>query len=277
MSYKAVLSWAKLVSHSYYHVVNTLFLYVVIPDSFRQAGANDENNCRKIKSRARARICILAYAFVCLWVYCTWICITWELHPRLVTCWAEQDVHIRMKLKGREQRQWETWFFTGSLLLEPACKMQIWQRKKKSYFPLRHEIHISMHFVFFYENVYMVNMLLTCYLSLSVWFSIITYFTIHMSDIESNDFVSEIHTDFVHTDMREFAFLSLSLPHTHIYACFGLTCRNTDRHPWDRDRPTNFMHCSDQTHLVQHWGFCKLGWEIIIGSLNVAAILINFT
>lgn len=66
----------------------------------------------------------------------------------------------------------------------------------KTYCPLRHEIHINMHFVFFNENEYEVCVFSTCYLSFS-------YFTIHVYDIfdtELKDFCTELQIDFVHID-----------------------------------------------------------------------------
>lgn len=55
---------------------------------------------------------------------------TWLLHPHLATYCVEQDVHICMKLKGRERPQCQTGCFTSLLLLEQTCKMQIERQRK---------------------------------------------------------------------------------------------------------------------------------------------------
>ncbi len=142
MSYKAVLSRAKLVSHSYYVPISTS--KHTIP-SFCHSRQVQQVKLVMSAKQINCRANVYAYVSLCMLLSaCEWIASRSASH--LVTYGAEQDVHICMKLKGRGQHQWETWFFTGLLLLEPACKMQIWQ---KTYYPLRHGICIRMHFVFF--------------------------------------------------------------------------------------------------------------------------------
>lgn len=102
----------------------------------------------------------------------------------------------------------------------------------KTYCPLRHEIHINMHFVFFNENEYEVCVFLTCYLSFS-------YFTIHVCDIfdaDLKDFLTELHIDFrahrhscVHSVL---ALLHLFCAHKHTH---------TQGHRRERHTHTNFM------------------------------------
>lgn len=99
---------------------------------------------------------------------------TWLLHPHLATYCVEQDVHICMKLKGRERPQCQTGYFTSLLLLEQTCKMQIErQRKPPRRDPARRGISLSMYSP--HQNVHAVNSLSACYLPLSVWVSSTTW------------------------------------------------------------------------------------------------------
>ena len=168
--------------------------------------------------------------------------------------------------RGGNGPQWETWFLSCSHQ-HAKCRYG-----KENMMHWGMELVWGMYFVFLWKCV-CGEFPLTCYLSVPVWFSIITWliFAMHVCLTLNYDLA---HTDpnaYIHTWYLVIIFLSLSPPscclsYSHTHFAFTLTCTHTHREN-EQQRPNTFPAAD---------GSCKLGWEIIIGSLNMAAILIRF-
>ncbi len=119
-------------------------------------------------------------------------------------------------------------------------------------------------------------------------FHYLTYFTTHMTlnqmalcqkYTQTLCTQTHMHTHFALYYCFITLFLSSLLPHSlhtshthcldlHLQICLQTSLTETVIQ--------TLCNSSDQPHSVQHWRSCKLGWEIIIGGLNMAAILICF-